>query len=84
MGSSRLFEPLPINSSITLNHRIVLAPLTRLRADDAHIHQPVAVEYYGQRTSVKGTLAITEATFIAEEAGTAKSSMVSQRFCSTM
>jgi NADPH2 dehydrogenase len=43
--------------------------MTRIRADGQHVHGPLAVEYYKQRTSVPGTLAITEATFIAPQAG---------------
>ncbi|KAG8717614.1 hypothetical protein FRC08_007097 [Ceratobasidium sp. 394] len=65
---SNLFEPLQIGD-LTLQHRIVLAPLTRFRADDAHVHRDLATEYYKQRSQVPGTLLITEATFIAAEAG---------------
>ena len=45
-----------------------MAPLTRYRADINHVHQDVAAEYYGQRATEPGTLLITEATFISEEA----------------
>ncbi|KAG9081861.1 hypothetical protein FRC06_005363 [Ceratobasidium sp. 370] len=65
---SKLFQPLQIGD-ITLQHRVILAPLTRFRADDAHVHQDLAAEYYKQRSQVPGTLLITEATFIAAEAG---------------
>jgi len=67
MSSSKLFEPLKIGS-MTLQHRMVLAPLTRFRAGDDHVHQPIAEEYYAQRGSVPGTLLITEATFISPRA----------------
>ncbi|KAG9125529.1 hypothetical protein FRC07_007247 [Ceratobasidium sp. 392] len=66
--SSRLFQPLQIGDVI-LQHRIALAPLTRFRANNAHAHQDIATEYYKQRSQVPGTLLITEATFIAAEAG---------------
>ncbi|THV03080.1 NADH:flavin oxidoreductase/NADH oxidase [Dendrothele bispora CBS 962.96] len=67
--SSSLFSPIKIGN-ITLNHRIVLAPLTRKRADDAHVPQnPMMKEYYSQRSSSPGTLLITEATFISAKAG---------------
>lgn len=33
------------------------------------MHGDLAVQYYGQRAEVPGTLLITEATFIAAEAG---------------
>lgn len=46
-----------------------MAPLTRIRANSAHVHGPLAVEYYSQRASVPGTLIITEATFISVRAG---------------
>ena len=52
-----------------LAHRIVLAPLTRYRADIAHVPTDIMAEYYAQRASVSGTLLITEATFIAAKAG---------------
>ncbi|MCJ1407823.1 Chanoclavine-I aldehyde reductase fgaOx3 [Ptychographa xylographoides] len=42
-----------------------MAPLTRFRANDAHVQLPIATEYYEQRASVPGTLLITEATFIS-------------------
>ena len=64
----KLFQPIRIGTA-NLQHRVVLAPMTRFRADDLHVHGPLAVEYYNQRTSVPGTLAITEATFIAPQAG---------------
>lgn len=47
-----------------LKHRIVYAPLTRCRAFDT-IPQPLAAEYYSQRTT-DGGLLITEATVVSE------------------
>jgi len=67
-ASNKLFTPLQVGD-LTLAHRVVMAPLTRFRADDNHVHTDLAVEYYGQRAEVPGTLLITEATFIAPEAG---------------
>jgi len=61
---SKLFQPLRVGK-IKLDHRIVMAPLTRLRADDEHVQLPIAVEYYSQRASVPGTLIITEATLVS-------------------
>jgi NADPH2 dehydrogenase len=53
----------------TLAHRVVLAPLTRFRADENNVPLPKIVkEYYEQRASVSGTLLITEATFISPRA----------------
>ncbi|CCL99889.1 uncharacterized protein FIBRA_01914 [Fibroporia radiculosa] len=64
----KLFQPLRVGN-FTLSHRVVLAPLTRTRANKDHVHGDLAVEYYSQRASVPGTLLITEATFIAAKAG---------------
>lgn len=68
MADTRLFTPLNIGRS-RLEHRIVMAPLTRFRASDEHIPLPFVKEYYGQRASVPGTLLVTEATFISPQAG---------------
>ncbi|ETW79286.1 hypothetical protein HETIRDRAFT_453737 [Heterobasidion irregulare TC 32-1] len=64
----KLFHPIRVGN-INLQHRIVLAPLTRCRANAEHVHGDYAVDYYSQRASVPGTLLITEATFIAPQAG---------------
>lgn len=61
---SRLFQPLRVGN-IELQNRIVMAPLTRLRASDEHVPLPFVAEYYAQRASVPGTLLISEATLIA-------------------
>lgn len=66
--SSRLFEPLTLGA-VPLKHRVVMAPLTRLRADENHIPQPMSKLYYEQRASVPGTLIIGEATLISASAG---------------
>ncbi|KAH8651221.1 NADPH dehydrogenase [Xylariales sp. PMI_506] len=68
MSNSRLFRALKVGK-VTLQHRLVMAPLTRYRADDQHVPLPFVKEYYAQRAATKGTLLITEATFIAPEAG---------------
>lgn len=65
---SNLFKPLKLGR-VELQNRIVMAPLTRFRADDEHVPLPFVAEYYAQRASVPGTLLITEATFIAPQAG---------------
>lgn len=65
---SKLFQPLKVGT-FELSNRIVMAPLTRFRADDSHVPLPFVSEYYGQRASYPGTLLITEATFIAPQAG---------------
>jgi len=67
MSSDRLFKPLKLGN-IQLNHRMVMAPLTRLRANEKHIPIDIVTEYYAQRAVVPGTFIITEATFISPRA----------------
>jgi N-ethylmaleimide reductase len=57
-----LFEPIRIGN-IELNNRIIMAPMTRGRADDAGGQPAYVAEYYGQRASAG--LIITEATNIS-------------------
>ncbi|KAI1139117.1 hypothetical protein F5Y05DRAFT_412219 [Hypoxylon sp. FL0543] len=68
MSESRLLQPLKVGD-LQLSHRIVMAPLTRFRADEQHVPLPIAEEYYAQRASVPGSLLIAEATFISKRAG---------------
>lgn len=68
MGSSKLFEPLRV-AGIDIDHRIAMAPLTRLRAGENHVPTPIMKEYYEQRASVPGTLLIAEATLISPTHG---------------
>ncbi|RAH66314.1 alkene reductase [Aspergillus aculeatinus CBS 121060] len=65
---SKLFKPLQIGSK-TLNQRIAMAPMTRLRADQSHLPLPSVKAYYGQRASVPGSLIVTEATVISPRHG---------------
>ena len=67
-AGSKLFTAIKVGN-VNLAHRIVLAPLTRYRANSVHVHGDLAVEYYAQRASAPGSLLITEATFIAQRAG---------------
>ncbi|CAL1711105.1 unnamed protein product [Somion occarium] len=68
MSTSKLFQPITIGD-IVLRHRVVLAPLTRLRTTSQHVLTDLAVEYYKQRSSTPGTLVISEGTIIATKAG---------------
>ncbi|MEI9999423.1 MAG: alkene reductase [Verrucomicrobiota bacterium] len=62
--TQKLFTPLQVGA-VTLSHRIVMAPLTRMRSQEpGDIPNDLMVEYYGQRAS-RGGLIITEATTIA-------------------
>ncbi|KAE8377277.1 hypothetical protein BDV26DRAFT_217407 [Aspergillus bertholletiae] len=61
---SKLMEPLRIGRC-ALKHRVVMAPMTRLRAGDNHVPDDLMLNHYCQRASVPGTLLITEASFIS-------------------
>lgn len=67
---AKLFQPLQVGDIGLVGHRIVMAPLTRYRANSAHVHtDDLALPYYTQRASVPGTLLVSEGTFIAPRAG---------------
>ncbi|AXK72104.1 alkene reductase [Lysobacter sp. TY2-98] len=57
-----LFDPVRIGA-IDMANRIVMAPLTRSRAEAGLVPSPLAVDYYGQRASAG--LIITEATQVS-------------------
>ncbi|KAL4787732.1 hypothetical protein BJX76DRAFT_318201 [Aspergillus varians] len=63
-----LFDPLTIGP-MHLQHRIIMAPLTRLRASTTHTQLPIATTYYEQRACVPGTFIIGEAAQISASAG---------------
>jgi NADPH2 dehydrogenase len=50
-SSSKLFSPIQVGVA-NLKHRVVLAPLTRMRSDFKTAVAPdIAIDYYGQRAS---------------------------------
>ena len=57
---STLFSPTKVGP-YKLSHRVVMAPLTRMRSDPGDIPSDLMIEYYSQRAS-KGGLIISEAT----------------------
>ena len=61
-----LFDPISFGGN-TLSHRVVMAPLTRMRAFNEANPTDLMREYYEQRAS-KGGLIITEATVISPTA----------------
>ena len=67
MVQPKLFMPINIGG-MTLQHRVVMAPLARFRADPQRIPTEIMVEYYAQRASTPGTFIIAEATSIAPHA----------------
>ena len=58
-----LFTPVTVGA-LTLPNRIVMAPLTRCRADAAHVPTALMAEYYAQRASAG--LIVAEATMAME------------------
>ena len=67
MDTSPLFDELALGA-LHLNHRVVMAPMTRIRADPATMapHQ-LNAEYYRQRAS-RGGLITSEAINVSPEA----------------
>ena len=65
MSVNALFSPGRLGA-IGLPHRIIMAPLTRMRADEHGAQGPLNAEYYAQRASA--SLIITEATVISARA----------------
>lgn len=58
-----LFSSITVGA-LELPNRIIMAPLTRCRADADHVPTPLMVEYYAQRASAG--LIIAEATMVTE------------------
>ena len=68
LASHLLFTPIKVGNA-TLQHRIAMAPMTRLRSDKQHVPTEIIAEHFAQRGSTPGTLLITDATYIAQKAG---------------
>jgi len=67
MENAVLFSPVQLGA-ISLDHRVVLAPMTRIRADETTLAPTdLMAEYYEQRSS-QGGLLISEAVHISPEA----------------
>jgi len=65
MSTSALYQPFQLGR-ITLANRMVMAPLTRNRAEAGNVPGPMTIEYYAQRASVG--LIIAEATQVSAQA----------------
>ncbi|HWA27592.1 MAG TPA: alkene reductase [Lacunisphaera sp.] len=61
----KLLTPLSVGS-LSLPNRVLMAPLTRVRADERHVPGPLIAEYYRQRASAG--LILAEATMVDEQA----------------
>lgn len=57
-----LFQPYALNASITLNNKILMAPLTRCQADDDLVPTQAMADYYARRADAG--LIISEAVII--------------------
>ncbi|ETM50523.1 hypothetical protein F442_05690 [Phytophthora nicotianae P10297] len=68
-ATPKLFTPLTLGGKnpVQLQHRVVMAPLTRLRTGETGIPTDLVAEYYAQR-STPGGLIIAEATNISPTA----------------
>ncbi|GLS26479.1 alkene reductase [Marinibactrum halimedae] len=57
-----LFKPFPLNETLSLSNRILMAPLTRCMADDNLVPTQAMADYYARRA--EAGLIISEATII--------------------
>ncbi len=62
-GSNSLLSPVTLGT-LELPNRVLMAPLTRCRAEAGHVPGPLMAEYYAQRASAG--LIIAEATMVLE------------------
>lgn len=60
---NRLFSRINVGP-LELDHRVVLAPLTRMRTEEGNIPGDLMVDYYTQRAS-RGGLLISDATAVS-------------------
>jgi len=63
----KLFTPFSFGDNVQLKHRIVMAPLTRVRTGDAGVCNELVASYYAQRAT-DGGLIIAEAANISPSA----------------
>ncbi len=61
----KLLEPIQLNSVLTLKNRIIMAPMTRNKADDDLVPTQAMAEYYAKRSGAG--LIVTEGTIIRED-----------------
>lgn len=68
LKNTPLFEPLVVGKN-KLQHRIAMAPTTRLRALEDNTPSDLALKYYEERSKTPGSLMVVEATVVAAELG---------------
>jgi 2,4-dienoyl-CoA reductase-like NADH-dependent reductase (Old Yellow Enzyme family) len=64
--TDNLLKPYPLNTTLTLKNRILMAPLTRCMADDELVPTKAMVDYYARRA--EAGLIISEAVVIRPDA----------------
>lgn len=64
--TSLLFQPIELRGGIRLANRVVMAPMTRARAIEGDVPNPLSAMYYGQRATAG--LIVTEGVNISAEA----------------
>jgi NADPH2 dehydrogenase len=68
MALSKLFSPGKLGS-IYSDHRVILAPMSRLRASDDHVPSALDREFFRQRACVPGTILFTNMVLACPAAG---------------
>lgn len=63
LSGTKLFSPIKIGA-LELSHRVIMAPLTRMRTDEGGVPNDMMAKYYGQRAT-DGGLIIAEATLVS-------------------
>lgn len=66
LSSSNLFKPIKVGD-VVLSNRLVIPPLSRLRATRDNIPTDIMQQYYDERSKTPGSLVISEATLIAPD-----------------
>ncbi|MBY0379917.1 MAG: alkene reductase, partial [Burkholderiales bacterium] len=66
MNNDILFEKFKLNNKLTLQNRLLMAPMTRRYADDKNNPTELMIDYYARRA--KAGLIITEGTLISKDA----------------
>ncbi|WP_417348813.1 alkene reductase [Ferrimonas sp.] len=66
MSQDILFDPMTLGNTLTLNNRIVMAPMNRSKADDNLVPTEAMAEYYARRAGTG--LIITESLMISPTA----------------
>lgn len=75
LKDTKAFKPIEVGKNKLL-HRVVYAPTTRYRANKDHTPSDLQYQYYDERSKFAGSLIITEATYVSEQAGFEQSGLV--------